>query len=478
MALVSETEVLKPMSELQALASFIAGLRNHDIPEAVRQHCGTLAGDSLACTLGALRTTEGRATARALYRLDGPTEGRSPSYRIYSTADALAGVHIDAGLANLLDFDDVYEGSGHVGCIVIPPALRLGAIMGAANDDVVAAIAAGFEVSARMLEASRPSEAARAQIWGIGSRLAPATAAVAARLLGLGPEAVAHALALACATAPVASVRKTVYGCSGVTWMKNNFAIAAAAGVAAAFMAGEGALGPLDILEGSEGFARMIGTDRWIPQMLTDGLGASWLLSRIGLKPYPCCRHAHGVIDASRQCLHELNMSPAHIDHVIVAGPVWIHGAPFTNPTPAAMHDAQYSIPYCVAVALLGIEPGLAWFERATLDRADVRALASRIRLEPQPGGGSGGRVRIVGAGRSATAEVNALRGSPALPLTEGEQRAKYMTLVSGPMDDRLAARTYGDLKTLRFDPNPRALVASLPAIDLQAEDPAQVAVL
>jgi len=459
------------------LASFVADLKPQDVPEAVRQHCGILTADSVACTIGALRTVEGRAIARALHRPGVRPEGRSLTYRVYQTADALTGVHIDSSLGNLLDFDDVYEGSGHVGCMVIPPALRLGAIIGATNDDVVAALVAGFEVSARMLEASRPSETARAQIWGIGSRLAPATAAVAARLLGLGRAATTHALALACATAPVASVRKTVYGGSGVTWVKNNFGIAATGGVAAALMAGEGARGPLDILEGPDGFARMIGTDRWVPTLLTDGLGEAWTLPRIGLKPYPCCRHAHAVIDAALQCLRDLGVSPTDVDEIIVAGPVWIHGAPFTNFMPATMHDAQYSIAYGVAVALLGIEPGVAWFERATLDRADVRALASRVRLEPQPGGGSGGRVRLVAAGHATTAEVSAPRGSPVVPLTEAEQRAKYMTLVSGPMDDRPAARTYGDLRALRFDPNPRTLVAMLPEIDLQAEDPAQVAV-
>ena len=453
------------ISELTALAHFVSGLKGRDLPEAIRQHCGTLTADSVACTIGALRTAEGRAMARALLRYGRPSDGNSLMYRPYQTGDLFAGVHIDAMLGNLLDFDDVYEGSGHVGCMVIPPALRLGAVIGSLHDDVAAAVAAGFEVSARILEASRPSDAARGLIWGIGSRLAPAAAAVAARVLRLDPTASTHALALACATAPVASVRKTVYGGSGVTWVKNNFGIAAAAGVAAALMAAEGALGPLDILDDSSGFARMIGTDRWVTAALVDGLGETWMLPGIGLKPYPCCRHAHGVIDAAQQCLRDLSVRASAIDEIVVAGPVWIHGVPFTNSAPATMHDAQYSIPYGVAVALLGVKPGVAWFERETLDRADVRALASRVRLEPQPGGSAGGRVRMLAAGRTATAEVSAPRGSPTVPLTETEQRGKYMSLVSGAMDARLAVRTYDDFKALRFDPDPHALVAMLPAM-------------
>lgn len=444
------------MSELTALARFVSGLRGQDLPVAIRQHCGTLTADSVACTIGGLRTGEGRALARALHQADNLTGDRGVPYRAYQTGGVLTGVQIEAALANMLDFDDVYEGSGHVGCMVIPPALRLGAVTGATSDDVVASIAAGFEVSARMLEASRPSEAARAQIWGIGSRLASGAATVAARLMSLDAGTTAHALALACATAPVASVRKTVYGTSGVTWVKNNFAIAAAAGVAAAFMAREGARGPLDILDGPDGFARMIGTDRWNPQVLTEGLGATWMLTQIGLKPYPCCRHAHGVIDAALQAVREMGASSGAIDEIVVAGPVWIHGRPFLNPAPATMHDAQYSIPYCTAVALLGVEPGLAWFERKTLERADVRSLAARVRIEPQPGGGAGGRVRIAAGGRSVTAEVSGPRGSPAQPLSESEQRAKYAGLVGANV-------TYDALKTLRFDPDLGTFVARLP---------------
>lgn len=463
------------MDEIRALAEFIARCKAGDIPESVRRHCGMLTADSVGCTIGALSTFEGRAMIRALMRFGRPAGDHQLRYRPYETGGLLPGVHIDAMLGNLLDFDDVYEGSGHVGCMVIPPALRLGAAAGAGNDDVGAAIAAGFEVSARILEASRPSDAARAQIWGIGSRLAVAAAAVAARLLDLTAETAAHALALACATAPVASVRKTVYGESGVTWVKNNFGIAAAAGVAAALMAAEGARGPLDIFDGPQGFARMIGTDRWIPASLTDGLGETWMLPGIGLKPYPCCRHAHGVIDAAQQCLRDLGVPATAVDEIAVAGPVWIHGAPFTNPAPETMHDAQYSISYGVAVALLGIEPGAAWFEPETLTRADVRALAARVRVEPGPGDGAGGRVRMTTGGRATTAEVSAPRGSPRLPLSEAAQRAKYLSLVRGFMSDEKAARTFADLKVLRFDPNPGTFVAQFSAIDVQSTATAMV---
>ncbi|MGQ0548507.1 MAG: MmgE/PrpD family protein [Armatimonadota bacterium] len=411
------------MKSLPALAGFITELTERVLPASARAHCGTLAADSVACTIGALQTSEGRSLARALCDVGSARPEGAVRYRVFSSAEILAGVHIDAGLANLLDFDDVFEGSGHIGCV---------ALLERTGPEVLAAVAAGLEVGSRFLEACRPSEAIRAQVWGIGTRLTPAAAAVAAKLFSLGPDATAHALALACSTAPIPSVRKTVYGGTGVTWVKNNMAIAAVAGLTAALLAREGARGPLDVLDGPEGFARMIGTDVWNPEILTDGLGNSWTLERVGLKPYPCCRHAHAVIDAARMCMRKLGLTPGDVTEIASAGPVWIYSKPFTNPVPTTMLDAQYSLAYCLAVALVGVEPGLEWFDRVTFDREDVRRLASKVRTEGQPGDLATARVRISGAGRSAVVEVDAPRGSPAHPLSEEEQRAKFHGLVGG----------------------------------------------
>jgi 2-methylcitrate dehydratase PrpD len=451
------------VDELRVLSAFVSGLQYDALPPAVVGHCGTLIADSVACTIGALQTSEGRAVIRALSPAAATPDPGEPAapYQLYLSGDMLAGVYIDASLANLLDFDDVYEGSGHIGCGVVPAAFRVGARRRASGPEVVAAAAAGFEVGCRLAEALRPSESARAEVWGIGTRLAPASAAVASRLLKLPPETTAHALALACATAPVPSVRKTVYGGSGVTWVKNNMGIAAAAGVSSALLARAGAQGPLDILDGGDGFARMIGTDVWKPEVLTDGLGARWWFEQLGLKGYPCCRHAHAVIDAARSALGSLRLRPAEIEELAVAGPLWIHGAPFTDPSPAGMLNAQYSLPYCLAVALLDVEPGLAWFDAPVYRRGDVRALAAKVRIEARPS--AVGRVKMTGRGQSVDVGIEAPRGSPAAPLTDEERWSKHRRLVEGLLEPAAAAGLYDTLRDLARSDDISAVAAELP---------------
>jgi 2-methylcitrate dehydratase PrpD len=302
-------------------------------------------------------------------------------------------------------------------------------------------------------------------MWGIGSRIAPASAAAAARALRLPVLPTAHAIALACATAPLASVRKTVYGNSGVTWVKNNMGIAAAAGVSAALMAREGATGPLDIFDADRGFGRMIGTDRWLPDAAADGLGSKWYVDGLGFKPYPCCRHAHAVIDAALAAHAEIGASTDAIERIVVAGPVWVHSAPFDNPSPETMHDAQYSLPFALAVALLGARPGLSWFEPSIYSRVHVRALAARVETEAQPAPRA--RVTITAGGRSVTVNVDAPKGSPAAPMLPDELLTKFEDLVAPFVDRSGAARLYEMVVRLGRLPSLRRFLAAMPAVAL-----------
>ncbi|MBI4277990.1 MAG: MmgE/PrpD family protein [Armatimonadetes bacterium] len=457
------------MSELARLAQFVSGLTFGDLPADVREHCAVLVADSVGCTLGALQTAEGRNTARALRRCSAPAPD-APGYLVYGSYDLLAGLSVDAALGNLLDFDDTYEVSGHVGCVVVPVALRLGAQRGASGNQVLGAAAAGFEAGCRVLKATRPGTAARSLVWGIGCRVAPAAAATAAALLGLGPEATAHALALACCTGPVPSVRKTVYGQHGVTWAKNNMSAAAVAGVTAAFVAGEGAKGPLDVLEGDEGFFRMIGSDRWDAEALCGGLGAEWELLRLGLKPYPCCRHLHAAIDAATQGLQDLGVETRDLTEMKFAGPVWLRNAAMRNAAPGDMLDAQFSLPYCIAVSLLGFPPGPEWFRRDAYGDPDVRHLAGLVGVNEEVTLEQETRVAMSGGGRSVTASIAVPRGSRQRPLSAEEQEAKFRRLVAGVLDGDQAAAVYDDLLDAAALRDIRAITARFPPVAVEGD--------
>ncbi|MQA17449.1 MAG: hypothetical protein GEV09_26115, partial [Pseudonocardiaceae bacterium] len=100
---------------------------------------------------------------------------------------------------------------------------------------------------------------------------------------------------------------------------------------------------------------------------------------RTYVKPYPCCRHLHGPIDAVLAIQERDPIDAETIESVTVE-----------TFTAAARHDlrrvgdlldAQMSIPYAVAITLLHGEVGLAQFEAEARRDPRVAALIDRVEV-------------------------------------------------------------------------------------------------
>ena len=199
------------------------------------------------------------------------------------------------------------------------------------------------------------------------------------KLLKLDPMQCAHAIAIAAANAPVASVMKTVYG-HQPTMAKNNFGTAAQTGVNAAFLAKNGFEGPLDIFEGETGFWRMAGADGSDNARLTTGLGQTFEIRAVGFKPFSCCRILQSSIQASVLVFSNAKISPASdsFKRLVVTAPSIVCEPPFNQPAPNDAWAAQFSAPYAVAMALFEIEPGPAWSSEAWLHSDAVAGLMAK----------------------------------------------------------------------------------------------------
>lgn len=371
-----------------------------------------------------------------------------------------------ASLANALDYDDVRF--GHPGAVVVPTALAVGQGVGAPGAELLAAVVAGYEICCRLSRASGPSGAQRMLVWGQGSRFAPAAGAVAARLLGLNPEQTAHAIAIAAANGPLPSVNKTVYGDGGPSMVKNNFGMAALAGVNAAFMAQQGFEGPLDLFEGETGWWRMLNSDRWDPADAGGRLGEEYEILKVGFKAYPCCRFIHAALDGVLNLARENRLQPEAIEEIVIKTYTWAARPPFTDPAPPTMADAQYSTAYTTAVALLGYPAGPRWFAPEVLADPKVHALGRKMRFIPWPQADDHHMEEWLAevTVRTATAEEQRLvrfpLGHHQNPMSREQVLAKYHTLATSSLSDG-DARTLSDgLLTLASLPDLRTVAPLL----------------
>ena len=141
------------------------------------------------------------------------------------------------------------------------------------------------------------------------------------------------------------------------TWTKRMHpGWAAHSGIIAAMLAREGYTGPSTILEGKTGFLHGYSHDT-NPAEVVEELGKVFYVARTSVKPYSACRYKHGPIDGIRKIVAENSLkaddvSEVNIGMLEVAYPI-IVDPPATKINPQSIVDAQFSMPFGAAVAIL-----------------------------------------------------------------------------------------------------------------------------
>ena len=159
----------------------------------------------------------------------------------------------------------------------------------------------------------------------------------------------------------------------------------------------------------------------------------------IGLKKYPSCYHTHRALDGVFQLLGEHRLNDKDIAEVDVGtSERAMRVLAFTEP--ATPYQAKFSMPYCIAAAVVDHQVTLETFTSHKFEDRGIVEARKKVHLSfPDvpiwPGlADVGPDTEFVGNpvtirttdGRSYSARVDIPRGDPALPLTDDELLAKY----------------------------------------------------
>ncbi|MCD0453088.1 MmgE/PrpD family protein [Actinocorallia sp. API 0066] len=303
-----------------------------------------------------------------------------------SAADA---AFVNGTFGHGFEYDDAHRASSsHPGSCVVPTALAVGEETGATLRDVLLGIVAGYEVYTRIGVLAAPELLERgfhphAVLANFGA------AAVVAKMRGYDLERTVHALSIAMSHCS----GTTEYTSSGGSVKRVHAGIGTRNGILAAGMAEAGITGPLAFLTGNKGFYRTF-VGRPLDASLgvaAFGLDAPFEITRIWIKPYCCCGINHAYIDGARRLAGRV----AEIDTVelgIQTGGDIIVGTRNANAyAPQSIENLQYSLPFQVALALLGRGNGFGTHHEYMDGRLDlspsgeIAALANRIRITARP---------------------------------------------------------------------------------------------
>ena len=347
------------------------------------------------------------------------------SERLHPTGAAFA----NSASASMLDIDDGHRrANGHPGAAVIPAVL-------AASDpdtkgvDILANVVACYEVCVRVGMSENHRSYHTGNYTGFGAAVA------VARATGLTAEQLMHALATTAYHGPrVADL--TLSQDMGAN-VKESIPWSTVTGMMAANIAEHGFTGCRDALNIEERFTPGVALeglkDGYFP-ISPGGAQASYAILRTYFKRYACCRWCHSAIEGLLMILRKQKLLVGDIQHIRVE--TFKQSANLNNlADPPSLESAQYSVPYCMAIAAVLGEDALTPMTADSLHNSATVNLAGKItivhdeKLDPMFPAQNPSRVIVTTANGVFEDFVVAPWGEPDISPSRADLISKFHTL-------------------------------------------------
>jgi 2-methylcitrate dehydratase PrpD len=328
-------------------------------------------------------------------------------------------------MARAMDLDEVHDiGTVHPSATVIPAALGTAeAIGGVSGKDFIVANALGIDLICRM----SLSPAVGACVSGMNFSFQCGTfgaGAAAGKLLKLTRDEMLNALGIAYSQA---AGNSQCY-IDGSLTIRVQQGLSAKAGIVSALLAQKGITGAENFFEGKFGYFNIYHGGKFDREILLRDLGEHFEGIHVSQKPlYSCCKFTHASIEAARALVSENKIRPDQIAQVkalvtsqevfnLVCDPMDVKQRPRT------LVDAQFSLPYTIALALVKGKVALNDFTNEAIQDNEVLKVAQRVQVILKSAEGRAvlpapGIIELQTAGGERyKKEVNFVKGHPRNP--------------------------------------------------------------
>jgi len=344
---------------------FTMNIRWEDLPARVQHQAKRCLMDTLGAMVAGSQTPVAaimRKTALEQYRGDQATI-MVTGERVSAAGAALA----NGFFGNALDIDDGYRNvKGHPGACALPPVLAAAELEGGCSgQEFLTALVVAYELGIRagMIRHGTYEVYHSSGSWG-----AIAGAAAAGRLMGLNNSQLFHAMGAAEYHAPIAPMMK---GIDTPAMGKDSIGWGCMVAVLSAIMARDGFTGIRPLFDDAPDRA-------WV-----ENLGRQWEILNLYFKPYAACRWGQPAVAGALNIVRDNHLTPDQIRHIRVrtfeAATRLPHGHPRNT------EEAQYSLAFSVAAALMDGEVGPGQVLPPRLHDPDLLSMLDRVSTEVAP---------------------------------------------------------------------------------------------
>lgn len=422
----------------QRAAHFVHTLRLADVPPDVQRLARWHLADAIGVGIGAAGVPAHRAMLTRLLA-EQPAGGVCTTLGFAETQTAPVAALLNGTSMHSLEYDDTHMGSiVHGSAVIVPAAWAACEAQRRDMDELVRLVVAGWELLVRLGEASPGGFQRRGfQVTSVGGVVVAALLGAAAR--GLDVATCVHAAGIAGSQAGGIFA----FLSNGSTVKALHPGWAAHGGLWAASYAAAGMTGPARVLEDRFGLFATYADDAEAGERMAtglDSLGRDWRLADAAFKLHPVCHYIHAYLECAerlRAAIGEAVTTVRAVHCRVAPGAAPVICEPWAaRQQPRHGHDAKYSLPYCLALALLGKPVDIAAMTASRMDD-DALAMAQRITWAPWADSGFparfGAQVDLVLADGTVLQEhVEQVAGSAERPPDAARLRAKFLANV-GP---------------------------------------------
>jgi 2-methylcitrate dehydratase PrpD len=374
---------------IAGIVAHVGKTQYQDLPESVVGVVKKAIVDTVGAGIAGSSAPMGRMVAEMVVDRGGKPE--STLWVHGARVPASEAAFANAVMARCRELDDVHEGTprlglghgGHVNVMIVPAALAAVEAMDRATDGraLIAAIAVGGDLIPRL----RMAAGSAGRLGWEGPTVSPfGVVATVGKLWGLDEATMANAMGAAYAHCS-GNILSTGDGTWDV-WL--NAGTGARAGMTAAELARRGHQGARSPLLGCAGLYPLYFRGEYHEAALLSELGTVFESANVSIKPYPSCKGTHHAIYTTLELMRAHRIRPADIARIAVRTGqynlrlVVVDDEGRPRPAPRSLNEAQFSLPFTIAVA--AVKGGVfdALLSEDVLSDPDILAMFARVSVE------------------------------------------------------------------------------------------------
>lgn len=362
----------------QKLADYAVDLKYENIPEEVIERAKMLTLHTLGVALAAKPIELSDSAVKIAEAANGGKGGESSVWLGGNQLSMASAAFANGTLADMLDWEDCAWG-GHPNAGAIPVAMAVAEGLKKDGKSYLEAVVAGLEVYQRVSMAVQPADDFdHSQGWAIANWQIFAASTPAAKLMGLTKEQMNQAFGMSVLYAKMPSNLQQGTMSNAYHY---EYGITSQNGVLAAMGAKEGVANLKDCFDIPYAYCEQLtkAVDR---SWLNRGLNENFYMMDVLVKHWPANMWVQTPVEMVLDMVKENSINPDDIEEIIVNPPTQ-YRMHFYEDGFESLMEAQFSIPYVIAAALIDPNPGPNWYTEEKFNDPKIIEYGKKVKAGP-----------------------------------------------------------------------------------------------